>query len=62
MKNVVGNGKLSLSTTTVSDAAYIESRAYNRPRLIASDAWMGNRLVAAIILNVTAFSVYLSVY
>ena len=40
----------------------IESAAYNRPRLIASDAWTGNRLVAAIILNVTAFSVYLGVY
>ena len=47
---------------TVSDAAYIESGAYNRPRLIASDAWTGSRLVAAIILNVTAFSVYLGVY
>ena len=61
-KKVVGNRKLSLSTTTVSDAAYIESGAYNRPRLIASDAWTANRLVAAIILNVTAFSVYLGVY
>ena len=54
--------KTESSTTTVSDAAYIESGAYNRPRLIASDAWTGNRLEAAIILNVTAFSVYLGVY
>ena len=43
MKKVVGNRKLSLSTYHMqsSDAANIESGAYNRPRLIASDAWTG---------------------
>ena len=34
----------------------IESGAYNRPRLIASDACTGNRLVAAIILTKWIFS------
>ena len=56
-KKVVGNRKLSLRLPAQSVMPRIESGAYNRPRLIASDAWTANRLVAAIILNVTAFSV-----